>query len=98
MADGRGERPLLIETVPGEKAGAEWVRAGQVMAFLGSVVVIAYAAVTILSGPSLVSGWEATWFMPNSGFDLACPAGLVILLMGVVIYYYGLRRQRRGAR
>jgi hypothetical protein len=36
--------------------------------------------------------------MPNSGFDLACPAGLVILLMGVVIYYYGLRRQRRGAR
>ena len=98
MAEESKDRPLLVETVPGEGAAIDWVPVGQAMAFLGSLVVIAYATLSVLSGPSLVSGWEGTWFLPRSDFDLACPAGLAVMLLGVAIYYYGRSRERRPAR
>ena len=98
MADVPKDRRLLVETVPGERAGIDWVPLGQAMTFLGSLVVIIYVTMSVLAGPGLAGGWDGTWFVPRSDFDLACPSGLVIMLLGVVVYYYGKRRERRQAR
>ncbi len=98
MADEAKGRQLLVETVPGEGRAIDWVPVGQAMAFLGSLVVIIYATLSVLSGPGLAGGWEGAWFVPRSDFELACPAGLAIMVLGIVLYYYGRRRERRRAR
>jgi hypothetical protein len=95
MADGTKQRPLLVETVPGERPTIDWVPIGQAMTFLGSVVVIIYGTMSILAGPGLAGGWEGAWFVPRSDFDAVCPSGLVIMLLGIAVYYYGRRRERR---
>jgi hypothetical protein len=95
MADGAKERPLLVETVPGERRSIDWIPIGQAMAFLGSVLVIIYGTMTVLAGPGLAGGWEGAWFVPRSDFDAVCPSGLVLLFLGVAVYYYGRRRERR---
>jgi hypothetical protein len=96
MVDDAADRPLLVETVPGERAAIDWVPVGQAMAFLGSLVVIMYATMSVLSGPGLAGGWEGAWFVPRTDFDLVCPAGLGILLLGIIVYYMGRRQQGRG--
>ena len=54
------DRPLLVETVPGEKTTIDWVPIGQAMAFLGSLVVIIYVTMSVLAGPGLAGGWEGS--------------------------------------
>ncbi len=98
MAGDPKERPLLVETVPGEKDGIDWVPVGQAMAFLGSLVVIMYVTMSLLSGPGLLFGWEGAWFVPRSDFDLVCPAGLTVMVLGIAVYYYGRWRERRVTR
>jgi hypothetical protein len=98
MAEESKDRPLLVESVPGERAAFDLVPVGQAMAFLGSLVVIACTTLYLLSGPNRAGGWEGTWFLPRTDFELACPAGLAVMLLGVAIYYYGLSRERRPAR
>jgi len=98
MPDDEKDRPLLVETVPGERAGIDWVPIGQAMTFLGSLVVIIYGTMSILAGPGLSGGWDGAWFVPRSDFDrLVCPTGLLIMLVGIAAYYYG-RRLERGRR
>ncbi len=98
MAEPAGQGPLLIEKVPGEGPSFDWVPVGQALAFLGSVTVIAYAVLSIAAGASLSGGWEGTWYVPRSDFDLACPAGLAIMVLGIAIYYLGRLREGRGKR
>jgi len=95
MAKDEKARPLLVETVPGERASLDWVSIGQASAFLGSVAVILYVTMSALAGPSLVSGWEGSWFLPRSDFELACPVGLALVFLGIIAYYFGRRQQRR---
>lgn len=92
--NGKG-RPLLVETVPGERNRLDWVSIGQALAFLGSVAVILFVTISALAGPSLVSGWEGSWFLPRTDFGLACPVGLGMIFLGIIAYYYGRRQQRR---
>ena len=89
------DRPLLVETVPGEKTTIDWVPIGQAMAFLGSLVVIIYVTMSVLAGPGLAGGWEGSWFVPRYDFELVCPFGLGIMFLGMIAYYYGRRQQRR---
>lgn len=95
MVDDARDRPLLVETVPGERMAIDWAPVGQAMAFLGSLVVIMYATMSVLSGPGLAGGWEGTWFIPRTDFELVCPAGLGLILAGLLIYFFGRRKPGR---
>jgi hypothetical protein len=81
------EKPLLIDTIPGEEERApELERVGHAMLFIGSVMPLLYIGLNILSAPALSRGWDGVWFRPGSQFDFVPVLSLMLIIAGAIIY------------
>jgi len=93
------DRPLLIETLPGEDRGSDLAGIGQALAFLGGVVLVGSIVLGLLAFRSLSEGWQGAWFRPGSDFVFVIVAALGAMWAGLAMYFLGCRlgRGRRRA-
>jgi hypothetical protein len=95
--DGAGERPLLIDRIPGEKQDIPFCQIGQGLVTLGVIALMAGLLAALLSGPSLDMGWEGSWYVPRGELAFVLPLSLALMVAGIVLYLLGRREGRRSA-
>jgi hypothetical protein len=91
------ERPLLIETVPGEPGDSFAAGIGRALVFLGGVAILAYILLSVLAGPSLTGEWEGVWYRPGPQVDFVPVIALLVMFAGLALYIVGRCRGGGGA-
>ncbi len=89
------DRPLLIESVPGEPKEPVVAGIGQAMVFLGGITILAYILLAIIAGPSLTRDWGGVWYRPGPQVDFLPVVALLVLFAGLALYMVGRGRGRR---